>query len=72
MVIPMADVYPFRTPQDAPNPRAKVQVKKSLEYGVEPRFVMKEKIRMLKNLGFQHLVGLESTAEGENHLDLFF
>jgi hypothetical protein len=68
----MADNYPFRTPHDSPNPRSKVQVKKSLEYGLEPRFVMKEKIRMLKNLGFQHLVVLEGTAEGEEHLDLFF
>lgn len=27
---------------------------------------------MLKNLGFQHLVGLEGTAEAEDHLDLLF
>ena len=68
----MVSDYPFGVSQDHLQPRTSVQVKKSVDFSSEPRFVMKEKLRMLKTLAVPQLVGLLSTSEEENTLHLFF
>ena len=72
VVIPVQTTYPFGAYTQEKDRRTTIQVKHTLSYGSEPRPIMKEKIRLLKNLGFQHLVGLETTSEDETSIELFF
>ncbi len=62
VTVSMVNDYPFGVSQDYSQPRTTVQVKKSVDFSSEPRFVMKEKLRMLKSLGVPQLIGLLSTT----------
>lgn len=68
--IEMHQDYPFNAPIN--KLECDVQVKQVIEFDLQPRFILKEKIRMLKSLGFQNLVGLESSKSDESATILYF
>ena len=72
VIIPLADPYPASAGDTQYDRRTTVQVRQRVPLGAEPRPVMRQKIRLLKNLGFQHLVGLETSSEDEHSLSLLF
>lgn len=57
--ISMKNAYPFTQTRQATERPHLVQVKKVIEYDALPRFIIKEKIRMLKSLGFRNLTGYD-------------
>lgn len=72
VTLPMTDAYPFCLSTDYEQPRTTIQVRKSLPMDLEPRYVMKEKIRCLKSLGSNLIVALLTTSEEDNSLNLVF
>ena len=72
IVNPVQTIYPFGTYTQKKDRLTAVQVRHTLSFGSEPRLVMKEKFWLLKNLGVQHLVDLETTFEDETSIELFF
>lgn len=72
VTLTMNNDYPFSVSSDYEQPRTSVQVRKTLSMGLEPRCVMKEKIRCLKSLGSNLIVALTATNEEENSLNLIF
>lgn len=68
----MTDSYPFSHPKQYDQYKTNVQVRKIVPMGVEPRFVMKEKVRCLKSLGSNLVVALITTSEEDNSLNLLF
>jgi hypothetical protein len=58
VTLTMLNDYPFSISSDYDQPRTTVQVKKTVPSTMEPRYIMKEKIRCLKSLGSALIVTL--------------
>jgi hypothetical protein len=63
VIVPIGQQYPFNSHLDFRQSTSQVQARKVIPFNSQTRIAIKEKIRMLKSLGFQHLVGLISISE---------
>ena len=61
VTLPMEKDYPFSLSTEHGLPRTTVQVRKTIELHMEPRYIMREKIRLLKAMAEPRLVALLAT-----------